>query len=115
MKKTLASALLALLFLSVFAYSQTPTRPAIVITTCGSQSLTTGAFASIYVDSNGVLCVGITGAVTIDTSGLATSTLQTTGNTSLSTIAGAVSGSEMQVDIVSGSVGITGTVTINTS
>lgn len=45
-----------------------------------------------------------TGAVVVSSSalpsGASTSALQTTGNTSLSTIAGAVSGSEMQVDIV---------------
>ena len=53
--------------------------------------------------------VGVTGTVTINTSGLATSTLQTSGNTSLSTIAGAVAGTEMQVDVVN-----TPTVTVGT-
>lgn len=41
----------------------------------------------------------VTGTVSLPT-GASTSALQTTGNTSLGTIAGAVSGSEMQVDIV---------------
>jgi|GEM_PF-2495636 hypothetical protein len=38
---------------------------------------------------------------TVSVTGVSTSALQTTGNTSLGTIAGAVSGTEMQVDVVS--------------
>ncbi len=44
----------------------------------------------------GALDVDVTG----NTVGLATSALQTTGNTSLATLAGAVSGTEMQVDVL---------------
>ena len=63
-------------------------------------ALLTDASATTQPVSGTVAVSGVTGTVTVDTSNLATSTLQTTGNTSLSTIAGAVSGTEMQVDVL---------------
>ena len=70
--------------------------------------------ASIAITSSGTLTVdgsGVTQPVSAASlplpSGAATSALQTSGNSSLSTLAGAVSGSEMQVDIVSGTVATT--------
>jgi len=55
---------------------------------------------SLSGDSSGRLNVNnISGTVSLPT-GASTSALQTTGNTSLSTIAGAVSGTEMQVDVI---------------
>lgn len=75
-----------------------------------------GTLQEIRVDSDGHLQVDVLGTVAATQSGTwnitnisgtislptgaATSALQTTGNSSLSTIAGAVSGSEMQVDVV---------------
>ena len=71
---------------------------------------------SITVDNAGTFSVQVTGSVTVDGSGVtqpvsvaslplpsgaATAANQTTANASLATIGGAVSGSEMQVDIVS--------------
>ena len=55
--------------------------------------------------------VTVTGTVAIDSTGLATSAKQDTGNTSLATVAGAVSGTEMQVDVLT-LPAITGTVTV---
>ena len=85
------------------------------ITTVGTVTTVTGATisngagaAAVNIQDGGnaitvdgtVAVSGVTGTVTVDTSNLATSALQTTGNTSLSTLAGAVSGTEMQVDVV---------------
>jgi hypothetical protein len=74
-----------------------------------------GDYAPLRVDANGALWVKPNGTVTVDGSGVtqpisaaslplpsgaATSANQTTGNTSLATLAGAVSGTEMQVDVL---------------
>lgn len=74
-----------------------------------------GDYTNLRVTSTGALWTQVTGTVTVDGSGVtqpisaaslplptgaSTSALQTTGNTSLSTIAGAVTGTEMQVDVV---------------
>lgn len=69
----------------------------------GSISVITGgftgsAFRTFSVDASGYQNVNII-ASGLPT-GAATAALQTTGNTSLSTIAGAVSGTEMQVDVL---------------
>lgn len=53
---------------------------------------------SIKVDSSGELQIDVLSSAL--PSGASTSALQSTGNTSLATVAGAVSGTEMQVDIV---------------
>lgn len=86
------------------------TASADVITVQGIASM-----VALKVDGSGVT-QPISGSVTanIGTVGtLATAANQTTGNSSLATIAGAVSGTEMQVDIVSmPAVTISGTVTV---
>lgn len=70
-----------------------------------SSALPTGAATEATLATiNGKVTACDTGAVTIASSalpsGAATSTLQTSGNASLTTLAGAVSGTEMQVDVV---------------
>ena len=75
-----------------------------VVDAAGDTALVT-AGGLLQVDGSGVTQpisgnVGVTGVVTIDTSNLSTSALQTTGNTSLATIAGTVAGTEIQADIV---------------
>ncbi len=70
-----------------------------------------GSVAPLQHDGSSNLKVSVENSLSIDTTGLATDTGQATANGHLSTIAGAVSGSEMQVDIVSSS----GTISVDGS
>src|SRR3990167_2260126 len=93
---------ISVLALALWAYviqAQAPQTQA-TRTTTAAPTYTTGTYNPLSTDTSGNLRTAIAATVTINTSDLATSANQVTGNASLSTIAGAVSGTEVQVDIV---------------
>ncbi len=83
------------------------TMPAVIVTGVSTET-TLAAMSAKLPESLGTKTAAASFSVTYASdgtlplpTGAATAALQTTGNTSLSTLAGAVAGSEMQVDIVS--------------
>lgn len=73
----------AILFAVSYGYSQTVSpnvNPAIVVAACNGATLTAGNRAQLQVGPDGALCISGMFSATVDTTGLATDTIQTNGS-----------------------------------